>query len=123
MKQSSFFLNAVNGSFQEASNDVLDLPETDEQTFEIFADWMRFGKLPTFFTGPVPTRTRSEMTNQRQFINLYLFAHLYQIVSLEDRLKDEYRAAFFPKVQDSLDVFYAFPTYEDLNPILSELPK
>ncbi|KAK7532368.1 uncharacterized protein J3D65DRAFT_670978 [Phyllosticta citribraziliensis] len=122
MQHSLFFLNAFNGGFREARTGVLHLPETDVQTFEIFTNWMRFDNLPTLI-GPDPTRTRLEMVNMKDFINVYAFAHLYQVNKLEDRLKNDYMAAFFPKVQDSLEAFDLFPSDESISSILTELPE
>ncbi|KAK8177092.1 hypothetical protein IWX90DRAFT_491491 [Phyllosticta citrichinensis] len=54
---------------------------------------------------------------------VFAFAHLYQVNKLEDRLKNDYMAAFFPKVQDTLEAFDLFPSDESISSILTELPE
>ena len=82
-KQSKFFEAAFNGSFAEASNGIVNLPEELPRTFEIVHTWLYTGEL----TRAIGTEDVECTPNHN--IELYVFGDKYTMPKLWTKAMDQ----------------------------------
>ncbi|KAK8158693.1 hypothetical protein IWX90DRAFT_8385 [Phyllosticta citrichinensis] len=119
MKFSLFFEGVVRGPFKEAFTTTFYLPETSPAVFKLFLDWKATKHLPVFSA----IRRRSCVAAQasgapvlrrsfwdENFIPACEFAFTHSMPDFEEALQKIFMDAYFPRCEDSLEAFDAFPS-------------
>ncbi|KAK8166035.1 hypothetical protein BC567DRAFT_265614 [Phyllosticta citribraziliensis] len=110
MKFSVFFEGVVRGPFKEAFTSMIYLPHTPPAVFKLFLDWKATNQLPVFSA----IRRRSCVAAQafwdEHFIPACEFAYTHTMPDFEEALQKIFMDAYFPRCEDSLEAFDAFPS-------------
>ncbi|KAI9802100.1 MAG: hypothetical protein M1833_002021 [Piccolia ochrophora] len=107
--QSGFFRAAFEGSFREAVEDCIRLPDEDVATFELFIGWLYKGELDGSVTFGKPSKCLIDSTvfgnPGEHFIDwavggklfaLYVMADKFGVRRLHNQIMDVFQAAFIP---------------------------
>ncbi|MCJ1244933.1 hypothetical protein MMC30_002134 [Trapelia coarctata] len=94
----TFFAPALDGSFREAQELAIDLPEDDPKAFVLFVDWLYSGRLPTIPNEPKWYKLGTEnhisaglLEAEQTYHILYYMAEKWCLEILRDRIIDRIR--------------------------------
>lgn len=120
---SPFFRAALTGSFKEASEKLVSLPDTETEVFELFVHWLYHQRFPTEVDSPQLLALYEDKMDPaiqcRSLVKLYIFCDKYDVPQLQRQCLD----AMFRHINDedqlpSLEyVSLAFDSLEDEDPL------